>query len=112
MVSPELARQLLGGALVVGNAVYVLDADLAGLQTISKRPEREAAVVLLPREALLLCSRDQPSILEQTASGLVVEGRDPDDVHLNLSARSHERRSSQSSQPPTSRQELPGRGKA
>src|SRR6266536_1447818 len=55
--------------------------DPSFLQTICDRVHREAAVVLAPREALLLRRGDDLAIADQTRGGVVVETRDPKDVH-------------------------------
>src|SRR5207249_744021 len=53
----------------------------AFLEAVSDRLLRESRVVLLPSEPLLLSGRNDLTVSEETRRAVVVESRDPQDVH-------------------------------
>ncbi len=61
--------------------VDLLRLQPALLQAVAKRVRREALIVLLAGEALLLRGGDDASVLDQRGRAVVVEGRNADDAH-------------------------------
>src|SRR5262249_25689199 len=83
---PALTGELLGGRLVVRDAVDVAEAYPALCKAEAERRDRQAPVVLYAAKALLGGGGDELAVLEQAARGLVIIRRDADDVHRERKA--------------------------
>ena len=69
------------GLVVEGDVIDLLRLQPALFQAVAKRVHREALIMLLAGEALLLCGGDDASVLDQCCRTVMVEGRDADDAH-------------------------------
>jgi len=69
----ELDQRLL----VEADDVEILGRDAAFAEAVGDRPRREARIVLLAREALLLSGSNNPAVLDETGSRIVVIRRLP-----------------------------------
>src|SRR5207237_2653044 len=72
------------GVVVVDDRLQVSRANAAFLEAVVDGLVRKAAVVLDPREALLLGGGDDLAVTNETRGGVVIEARQPQDVRRAL----------------------------
>src|SRR5262245_11672689 len=80
-ISLQQAFELEERLVVEHGVVDVVQSGSRGFQTIAERMVREAGIVLLAREALLLGGRDDAAVLDQGGRAVVVERREPENAH-------------------------------
>ena len=67
--------------LIEGDKIDLLTGNAAGLETIVDRVFGKGCVVFLPRESFLLSGGKDCTVTHQARGAVVVEGRDPQDIH-------------------------------
>src|SRR5262245_17868364 len=67
------------GLIIESDVIELVWFQTAFLKAVSDRLEGKTGVVLLAREALLLCGPDNVAIHNQRRGAVVVKGRDPQD---------------------------------
>src|SRR5262245_65278783 len=77
----QQAFELKERLVVEHDIVDVVQSSSRGLQTIAERMMREAGIVLLAREALLLGRRDDATILDEGGRAIVVECGEAENAH-------------------------------
>ena len=80
----EQPVELEQGLVVEGDEVEILGAQPGLGQAEIHGVLREAVIVLLAREALLLHRGDDLAVAHQAGRAVVIKGRDPEDVHRIL----------------------------
>ena len=78
---PQLARELRFRALVVRDAVEIVNVYSAGIEAEAHRGHRKSGVVLHPAEALLFRRGYQTPVGQETGRGLVEMSRDAENFH-------------------------------
>src|SRR5262245_45990053 len=77
----QQAFELEERLVVEHDVVDVVQSGSRGLQTVAERMMREAGVVLLAREALLLGGRDDAAMLDEGGRAVVIECRESENAH-------------------------------
>ena len=67
--------------LIEGDKIDLLTGNAAGLETIVDRVFGKGCVVFLSRESFLLGGGKDRAVTHQACGAVVVEGRDPQDIH-------------------------------
>ena len=61
--------------------IDLVEVDLAAAEAIADRLGREAGIMALAREALLLRRRDDAAVLDEGGRAVVIEGREAEQAH-------------------------------
>src|SRR5262245_40285156 len=77
----QQAFELEERLVIEHDIVDVVQSGSCGLQAVAERVMREAGIVLLAREALLLGGRDDAAVLDEGGCAVVIECREPENAH-------------------------------
>src|SRR5262245_22697080 len=87
----QQAFELEERLVVEHDVVDVVQSGTRGLQAVAERMMREAGIVLLAREALLLGGRDDAAVLDESGRAVVIECRESENAHFRNGPRSEYR---------------------